>query len=104
MATHDVSFQPLDDLEVDTATPQDAVARLFTAALDGDRGAETALHLLGGFDETAQRASAALLDSCGDPRQGTVNVLASIDRTLAALRDARSRGPLAAMRCHPSPQ
>ncbi|MDD7966170.1 hypothetical protein [Actinomycetospora lemnae] len=90
MATHNTSSRPLDDLEVDTtATPRDAVAQLFAAALDGDRRAEATLHLLGGFDETAQRASAALLDSGSDPRHGTVDVLASIDRTLAALRDER---------------
>jgi hypothetical protein len=66
------------------------VGRLFAAALDGDHRAEAALHLLGGFDDTAHRASFALLDAGAeqDPaRPIPPDVLASIDRTLAALRE-----------------
>ena len=72
------------------------MGRLFAAALDGNRRAEAALHLLGGFDDTAHRASFALLNAGADIGAGagqdparTVppDVLASIDRTLAALRE-----------------
>lgn len=78
------------------------MGRLFAAALDGDRRAEAALHLLGGFDDTAHRASFALLDAGADAGADTgrgparsvpPDVLASIDRTLAALREhQRSMG------------
>jgi hypothetical protein len=65
-----------------------AIDRLFAAALDGDRRAEAALHLLGGFDDTARRASWALLGVDEIPALLTPpDVLASIDRTIAALRD-----------------
>jgi hypothetical protein len=64
------------------------VGRLFAAALDGDRRAEAALHLLGGFDDIAHRASWALLRGDQDHAEPIPpDVLASIDRTLAALRD-----------------
>ncbi|WP_328304537.1 hypothetical protein [Actinomycetospora sp. NBC_00405] len=69
-------------------TPRDAISRLFARALDGDRRAEAALHLLGGFDEAAHHASWALLTADQDPALPTPSdVLASIDRTLAALHD-----------------
>jgi hypothetical protein len=69
-----------------------AVGRLFAAALDGDRRAEAVLHLLGGFDHTAHRASFALLSIGPDDRGPTPpDVLASIDRALAALRDHQRR-------------
>ncbi|GAA4929119.1 hypothetical protein [Actinomycetospora succinea] len=66
---------------------RDAISRLFAAALDGDDRAETALHLLAGLDDTARRASWALLradQKCAQPTPPWV--LASIDRTLATLR------------------
>lgn len=64
------------------------VTRLFATALDGDQRAEAALHLLGGFDETAHHASVALATS-GHNLASAIppDVLARIDRTLAALRD-----------------
>lgn len=83
-------------------TGRDAVGRLFAAALDGDGRAEAALHLLGGFDDTAHRASFALLDAdldtgadTGDhpARPVSPDVLASIDRTLAALREHQRSVP-----------
>lgn len=79
-----------DDLEA--GAPGEAsrcpIGWLFAAALDGDRHAEAALHLLGGFDDTAHRASWALLRAEHDPAQPTPpEILAGIDRTLAALRD-----------------
>lgn len=64
------------------------VTGLFAAALDGDQRAEAALHLLGGFDETAHHASVALATAGHDLAAPIPpDVLASIDRTLAALRD-----------------
>ena len=79
-------------------TGRDAVGRLFAAALDGDRRAEAALHLLGGFDDTAHRASFALLDavdaiSATPPGPVPPDVLASIDRIVAALRDHQRSMP-----------
>ena len=61
--------------------------RLFAAALDGDRAAGATLNLLGGYDEIAHRASMALVDTDHDLDElMPPHVLASIDRTLAALR------------------
>jgi hypothetical protein len=89
MNSHQLSSQATDDPEAGApeGASRDAIGGLFAAALDGDRGAEAALHLLGGFDDTARLASWALLRS-QDPAQPTPpDVLASIDRTLAAVRD-----------------
>lgn len=79
----------IDDLEAGArSASKGAVGRLFAAALDGDRRAEAALHLLGSFDDTAHRASWALLRINQDPAQpDPTDLLASIDRTVAALRD-----------------
>lgn len=90
MTTRHTSLSTLNELEGGDAggTLRDAVGRLFASALDGDRRAEAALHLLGGFDDTAQGASRALLRAHQDLAQPIPpDVLASIDRTLAALRD-----------------
>ena len=94
MTTHHVNSRSRDDLGAGAlgATSRDALGRLFAAALDGDRRAEAALHLLGGFDDTAHRASWALLRAAQDPAQSTpADVLASIDRTTVAVRDQASR-------------
>lgn len=90
MTNNHVSTCATDDVEdgVPASGTRAAIGRLFAAALDGGRHAEAALHLLGGFDDTAHRASWALLradldlDLCTPP-----DVIASIDRTLATLRD-----------------
>ena len=67
---------------------RDAISRLFAAALEGDHHSEAALHLLAGFDDTAHRASWALLHADLNLAKPTSpDVMASIDRTLAALRD-----------------
>ncbi|MDD7967743.1 hypothetical protein [Actinomycetospora lemnae] len=90
MTTRHTSTRSIDDVEGGAAGggSRDAVGRLFAAALEGDCHAEAALHLLGGFDDTARRASWALLRANRDPAQPTPpDLLASIDRTLAALRD-----------------
>lgn len=64
------------------------VSRLFAAALDGDRRAEAALHLLGAFDDSAHRASFALASAGHDLDEDMPpGVLAGIDRTLAAARN-----------------
>ncbi|GLZ50327.1 hypothetical protein Acsp06_65120 [Actinomycetospora sp. NBRC 106375] len=68
---------------------RDELAALFAAALEGDRSAERALHLWGGFDENARRASWALLTPTRETDEPMPpHVLASIDRIVAALRDA----------------
>jgi hypothetical protein len=88
MTTHYVRSRATDDLEAGApgGSSRDAIGRLFAAALNGDRRAEAALHLLGGFDDTAHRASWALLRAGHDPAQpAPPDELASIDRTLAAL-------------------
>ncbi|MEJ2865329.1 hypothetical protein [Actinomycetospora flava] len=85
-----MSSRATDDLEAGApcGASRDAIGRLFAAALDGDRRAEATLRLLGGFDDTAQRASWALLRADHDhTRSMSPDVLASIDRTLAALHD-----------------
>lgn len=88
MTTHHVSSRATA-LEAD-GTSRDVIGRLFAAALDGDRRAEAALHLLGGLNDEAHCGSWALLCRDRDPAQLTPpDVLASIDRTLAALRDQR---------------
>ncbi|GAA4906616.1 hypothetical protein [Actinomycetospora succinea] len=89
MTTHRMSTCDTDYLKAGAPRgARDAIGRLFTAALDGDRHAEAALHVLGGFDDTAHRASWTLLRADLDHAQPEPpNVLASIDRTLAALRD-----------------
>jgi RNA polymerase sigma-70 factor (ECF subfamily) len=92
MTSHQNSSRAVDDLEASAAsgTRRDATGRLVAAALDGDRRAEAALHVLGGFDDAAHRASWALLRADRDPAQpAPPDVLASIDRTLAALRDGQ---------------
>lgn len=71
------------------ATGRDEVTRLFAAALDGDRRAEAALNLLGGFDDTAHRASVVLATAGYEVAATPPDVLASIDRTLTALRRHR---------------
>ena len=89
MTTNHVTSRATGNLEPG-GTPRDGIGRLFAAALDGDRRAEAALHLLGAFDDTAHRASWALLGVDHDSAQVTSpNVLASINRTLAALREHR---------------
>lgn len=94
---------------------RDAIGRLFAAALDGDTRAAAALHLLGGLDttdDTAHRASFALLGaghgpgghgprrhspdghdpgSDGPAEPIPPDVLAGIDRALAAARDHHAR-------------
>ena len=78
-----------DELEAGApgGSSREAIGRLFAAALDGDRRAEAALHLLGGFNDAAHRASWALLRADEDLAQPIpLGVLASIDRTMAALR------------------
>lgn len=71
-----------------SATDRDEVTRLFAAALDGDHRAKATLVLLGGFDDTAHRASVALATAGRDLEEPTPpDVLASIDRTLAVLHD-----------------
>lgn len=90
MTTHHTSSRSIDDLEAaaPSAASADAVSRLFAVALSGDRHAEVALHVMGGFDDIARRASWALLCVDKIPALPTPpDVLASIDRTLAALRD-----------------
>ncbi|GAA4758182.1 hypothetical protein GCM10023199_42440 [Actinomycetospora chibensis] len=92
MTIHDTSSRPTEGLETEAARdiPCEAIGQLFAAALDGNRRAEAALHLLGGFDDTAHRASWALLCAHESGQITPLNVLASIDRTLAALRAPRS--------------
>ncbi|MFC5136742.1 hypothetical protein ACFPK1_00730 [Actinomycetospora rhizophila] len=69
------------------AIDRDEVTRLFAAALQGDRCAEAALNLLGGFDNIAHRATIALAAAGPNLEEPPPSmVLASIDRTLAALR------------------
>lgn len=74
------------------AGAQSEITRLFAVALGGDRGAEAAVNLLRAYEDTAHRASFALATAGHNGSKTTpLNVLASIDRTLAALRDrARS--------------
>ena len=90
MTTHHVNSRATEDLEAGAtgSASRDAIGRLFAAALDGDPQAEAALHLLGGFDDAANRASWALLRTdLNLARPAPPDVLASIDRTLAALRE-----------------
>lgn len=90
MSTHHASSRSIDDTEGGAGgdTFREAIGRLFAAALSGDRHAEAALHVMGGFDDIAHRASWALLSVDEVPALRTPpDVLASIDRTLAALRD-----------------
>lgn len=69
------------------ALDRSETTRLFAAALDGDRAAGATLNMLGGYDEIAHRASMALVNTDHDLGETMPpHVLASIDRTLAALR------------------
>ena len=68
------------------AVDRSEITRLFAAALDGDRGAEAALNLLGGYDDTAHNASVVLATAGHGAVPTPPDALASIDRTLAALR------------------
>lgn len=90
MTTRDTSSLPIADLKVETfgSAFRGAISRLFASALDGDRRAEAALHLLGSFDDTAQHASWALLRADRSFAQpATCDLLASVDRVVATLRD-----------------
>ncbi|GAA4893825.1 hypothetical protein [Actinomycetospora straminea] len=89
MTTKHAADRPDDESRVSLdAVDRNEVARLFTAALDGDHRAEAALVLLGGFDAAAHRASVALATAGHDVKEPTPpDVLASVERTLAALRD-----------------
>jgi hypothetical protein len=96
MTINHASPHATDDLQacvigsVAGSASRDVVGRLFAAALDGDRRAGAALHLLGGFDDIANRASWALLRGGQDHAEPIPpDVLAGIDRTLAALRNRR---------------
>lgn len=113
--TNDFDNEPAASPAAPARESRDAIGRLFAAALDGDTRAAAALHLLGGLDatdDTAHRASFALLGAglnpCGhgprchcrgnhelggDGPTETIppDVLAGIDRALAAARDHHAR-------------
>ena len=72
------------------AITRDEVTTLFAAALDGDHRARTTLTLLGRYNDTAHRASAALATAdCEMAGPAPCDILASIDRTVAMLRRHR---------------
>jgi hypothetical protein len=88
---HTTPFSTAGNIASAIPGSRDAVGLLFAIALEGEQGAEAALHLLGGWDESAHRASWALLTRGCNPTDSTPpDVLASIDRTLAALRTHQS--------------